>query len=214
MNLSSLVSSARRPVAAPLGDEMGYTVIGDAPLDVRMAKLFRGVTLSVHDPAAVALIRSMNTAARCGSSELCCLAAGLWGLRSRLSFVLDPPDKDRYAPYMDSIRLGRADCSSMSVAMDAHAHVSGMVVGVRTIAQWNPQTRIVEWSHVFSLAVVDGELVPCDVSERFVPVGWQPQPWRVRDSRDWMYDVAAWENWYRSGADYSRTPVAVPSRPL
>ncbi len=182
-------------------------------MPVRVSKLFRGVTLSVNDPVAVAMIREMNARAECVGG-ICALGAGLWGLRAKLRYELDPDDVDRYAPYMVSVSLGYADCSSMTVAIDAHAFVSGMPVAALTIAQADPVTGVVGWSHVLGAALIDGVWVTADVSERYVPVGWRPQAWRVRDSRLWIYDSEEWSRWYRDGANDDALPVAQPSRPL
>jgi len=196
-----------QPARRGLGDlsELSYSVVGDSPIETRIAKLLRGVTLSLHDPQAVARVR--RVIGKCRPTDvLCRLGAGLYDLRRAIRYRLDDENLDRYAPYMVSIGLGYGDCGSMAVAKMTHDIVCGVVAGPTTIAQPDPKTGVVGWNHVYNYAIVNGRRVTADVSERAVPLGWEPQRWRIKDRRDWIYDSAAWEAWFSRGAPEDDLP--------
>lgn len=192
--------------------DLRSAVVGDAPIERRAQEAMRGICLGIHDPRAVARILAVSS--KCaGHDDLCRLAAGLDDLRTAIRYVADDETADLYLPYSDAIDEGMGDCSTMSVAIATHAAVNGMPVGACTIAQPNPKTGVVEWDHIYGLAWprVRGirTRTAADVSERAVPIGWEPQAWRVRDKRDWLYDTEAWERWYRAGAhDDNMPPVS------
>lgn len=212
MNFAILgAASPSTPAGKPLrgtGDlgELAYSIVGDSPIETRIAKLLRAVTLSLHDPAARA--RILRVVSRCPPRDLLCkVGAGLYDLRRAIKYRLDPPDLDRYPPYMVSIGLGWGDCSAQAIAKMVHDLVCGVdSAGPTTISQPDPKTGAVTWNHVYEYAMVNGRRVTSDVSERAVPLGWEPQRWRIRERRDWIYDVALWERWYQQGANESSLP--------
>ncbi len=205
-----LAAAASMPRSRP--SSLSSVVVGDSTVEKRITKAMMNITVGRHDPVAVARIRRVDS--RCGAhDDLCKLGVGLHDLRAAVRYVLDPEQLDSYAPYGETIAEGKGDCSRMSVAIATHAAVEGMPAGVCTIAQVNPETGIVEWSHVYGLAwprVTHSGLrrrVAIDVSEKNVPLDWEPQRWRVRMKRDWIYDVAAWDRWYAAGADENNMPT-------
>lgn len=212
MGLFEIMGAAKSSGLQASLDAASYTVFGDSTVEHRVAMWGKGVTIGRHDPAAVQRIRSVVKA--CGArDDLCVLRVSLADLRSVLVYQLDDETLDKYAPYSEALSLVKVDCSSMAVAIATVGAVQGMPVGASTIAQVNPKTGEVEWSHIYGLAwprLAGGvrRRTAVDVSERAVPVGWEPQRWRVRAKRDWLYDVAAWDRWYAAGANPDRLPSA------
>lgn len=204
-------SSAVRPVAPSFG-ALSSVVVGESTIEKRITKAMMNVTVGRHDPAAVARIR--RVVSKCGEAdEFCKMGAGLYDLRAAVRYVLDDDQVDSYAPYMVSVVERIGDCSRMSVAIATHAAVCDIPCGVCTIAQVNHKTGEVGWSHVYGLSwpllTAHGprRRVAADVSEKNVPLDWEPQRWRVRMKRDWIYDVAAWDRWYASGSDENSQPT-------
>lgn len=213
MDLFEIIGSSPCPCAQrpPQFSALSSVVVGESTVEKRVAKAMMNITIGRHDPAAVA--RVQRVVSKCGAQDdLCKLAVGFYDLRSAIVYVLDDDQVDSYAPYSVSIEEKKGDCSRMSVAIATHAAICGMPCGVCTIAQVNHKTGEVEWSHVYGLAwprVTRGGIrrrVAADVSEKNVPLDWEPQRWRVRMKRDWIYDSAAWDRWYAAGADENNTP--------
>jgi len=204
-------ASPRAPASGLSGaaglDELSYSIVGDSPIETRVAKLLRAVTLSIHDPVAVR--RVLQVAGKClPGNVLCKLTAGMWDLRRAVRYKLDEGELDRYAPYSESVRLGWGDCGSQTVAMMTHAIVGGGLddCGPTTVLQRDAKTGESTWNHVYNWFRVRGMRYACDVSEKLVPFGWEVQRWRVLDRRDWLYDRSEWERWYAQGAPDDRLP--------
>lgn len=215
MDLFEIMGAAPAGPGRPSLGALSYTVVGDSTIEHRVAMWAKGVTVGRHDPAAVARIKSVVAA--CGErDDICKLRLSLTDLRRVLVYQLDDETLDKYAPYPEALDLIRVDCSTMSVAIATVAAVLGMPAGAATIAQQNPQTGVVEWSHIYGLAWprvlgaggVTRRRTAIDVSERAVPVGWEPQRWRVRAKRDWLYDAVVWDRWYAAGADEKNLPAS------